>query len=100
MQHGIKIDASAKNSTDKERKIDGNELWMIRKCNISNKLSSILKFLHSCYWNEDLKHGLAGMKNFSDIIKQNGLHDKYARKIISKVSNHSTFDELYYELKI
>ena len=80
---------------------------MIRKYDISTRLNDILEFLRSCYWNEDLKQGVdilkkqesVRMKYFTDILKQNGLNDKDIRKIVSEVSNHSVFDELYNELK-
>ncbi len=106
LQHGLIIDVSKENSADKERKIVGNELRMIRKYDISTKLNGILEFLRSCYWNEDLKQGVDIQKKdsvrmiyFADILKQYGLNDKDIRKIISEVSNHYVFDELYNELK-
>lgn len=83
LQHGIVIDDSiSAESEHKKREIDGNELRMIRKYDISNKLSNILEFLRKCYWNDDLKSGV-------DVLKQQ-----------LKSNDNSQFDELYNELKI
>ena len=83
LQHGVIIDDKlSEDNEHKERKIDGNELRMIRRYDISNRINNILEFLRSFYWNSDLKSGV------------NALMQRL------NSNDNSAFDELYNELKI